>query len=487
MKKINTINSFIMTIIASFFMYSFSINEKLYKATYDQAIFEYYGKAMRFGLKPYQEIFDNKGPILFIIEYLGSFFDNKVLFFLEVINIFVIFYILNKILMLYIEKKAILYGYIFLIPNLLIILGTTMGNNVEEFCLPWGALATYLFIKMILNKSSNYVLDNYLIGISLAVVCLIKLSNIMPMLIFLGTTIIINIKERNYRKLGEAVLYEILGIFTVMIPICIYLFITGILFDSFYQSVIFNIEYTKDSQNIGSLINAAKIMFKQVSVLYASSLCIILAIFILIKNAIKDKKLDWAILGVVCLWIANFWTVVMSGRSYPHYLIMQVPMSAALLGVVLKNKFNNDVIKFIIIIVTLLGMIPAIRFAWLTREQYKVNLEPEISMVKYINTHKKKGDTLFVYDSPRYTSIYLRTNMYSSFKYFTLPAIDFNKQPKFNEKFYQEWEKNSPTYVVISQSTWINPVYTYTRVKLKKDYNLVFQSDDKQTEIYHIK
>src|SRR3712207_8470239 len=43
-------------------------------------------------------------------------------------------------------------------------------------------------------------------------------------------------------------------------------------------------------------------------------------------------------------------------------------------------------------------------------------------------SHKKKGDTLFVYDSPRYTSIYLRTNMYSSFKYFTLPAIDFNKR-----------------------------------------------------------
>lgn len=48
------------------------------------------------GLIPYRNIFDNKGPILFIIEYIGSIANNNLfLFVMEFVAVYIIAFIIT--------------------------------------------------------------------------------------------------------------------------------------------------------------------------------------------------------------------------------------------------------------------------------------------------------------------------------------------------------------------------------------------------------
>lgn len=51
------------------------------------------------GLIPYRNIFDNKGPILFIIEYIGSIANNNLfLFVMEFVAVYIIAFIITLII-----------------------------------------------------------------------------------------------------------------------------------------------------------------------------------------------------------------------------------------------------------------------------------------------------------------------------------------------------------------------------------------------------
>lgn len=73
--KRNILISALLFIIATLFVVLFLTGAGfIYKDRYgyDSAIFMYVGKAMKFGYVPYRDLFDIKGPMLFLIQYIGQ-------------------------------------------------------------------------------------------------------------------------------------------------------------------------------------------------------------------------------------------------------------------------------------------------------------------------------------------------------------------------------------------------------------------------------
>ena len=69
----------IFAIIISFQLF-FNPFSKTYEGM-DTYVFAYIGESMHDGQIPYKDIFDHKGPFLYFINYLGTFFETNGLYF----------------------------------------------------------------------------------------------------------------------------------------------------------------------------------------------------------------------------------------------------------------------------------------------------------------------------------------------------------------------------------------------------------------------
>ena len=88
----------------------------LYDGSYsvDDSIFKVIGKGILNGYVPYKDLFDHKGPILFLIQALGLLINKNVgIFILQILNLFVTIIYMDKIIELLLLNKKIKKLYFF--------------------------------------------------------------------------------------------------------------------------------------------------------------------------------------------------------------------------------------------------------------------------------------------------------------------------------------------------------------------------------------
>ena len=114
----------IFAIIISFqlffnpFSYNFSVIDR------DSQNYIYIGESMHNGQIPYKDIFDHKGPFLYLINYVGTFFNSTII--LWIIETF--FIVISTIFVYKISKKNIGSKKISVLISILII--TTILNFI---------------------------------------------------------------------------------------------------------------------------------------------------------------------------------------------------------------------------------------------------------------------------------------------------------------------------------------------------------------------
>ena len=440
----------------------------------DASIFEYFGYAMSHGQRMYLELFDHKGPVIFLINYLGysigASLGIKILYIASLMIFFYIGYYISRLF------TGIRNSFVVLVITFIIFESFFEGGwGLEGYILPCLTYSLYIFLKYFLEDKINKY-EIILSGFSFAVVLFTKANMIGIWLIFSLLVTIKLIYQKQFSIFLKYIALFITGSALFIVPLCCFLWFQGSLKEMFYQSVVMNFIYSKESGYL-TVMEMIKWYMNQVNVLQLNLMIVIAMIAVWKQYGIKTLFYNGAF--IFCLMLA-----LISKRAYLHYLIVLIPLFIPYISVAI-NKFMNksSLLYFLIFTIGLVfiywGPIHGIKDRVTNRSiDYSVN---EKEVADYIHQHTNEQDRIY---SHRLNGIiYLYSERLSSTKFFFVPSL--KDETPIIDSFKESFKMNPPKYIVFD-SKWDYGRLTDSFIKelIQKNYHEEKQIDT--MKIYQI-
>lgn len=222
----------------------------------DSNVYFTIGKAMLGGKVLYRDIFDQKGPYLFMAHsfaYLISHRSFIGVYLLELALAFVFAYAEYRILLLYIEKKYALISMPVIMFASYATYAFVYGDSAEEFTLPFMALSLFFLLEF--TKGRKMSLLRYgLVGAFTSYTLWIKFTLCGFYFAWALLMLIFELKDKNYRRLllGIAVFFG--AFFAVCVPVLIYFGVNnalGDLWEAYFYRNIFVYTSGTEGENTG--------------------------------------------------------------------------------------------------------------------------------------------------------------------------------------------------------------------------------------------
>lgn len=247
LSKIRKYTSYILLFIIVFIISLIYLDSSpLYKnmiPDIDSSVFQVMGKGMLENKIIYKDLFDHKGPIVYIINALAFLISDKYgMFIIEVIIAYIGTVFIFKTARIILSKKiSIFASLLYLLISFKYFYG---GNFTEEYAITFMSIAMYYIIKILHSKENNK-LNWIMIGTTFAITFLIKPTYCTIWTVFGILQLICSIKDKKIIELIKAIGYMLFGILIIAIPIIIYLIVNGAM-DSFIDAYfLMNIKYSK--------------------------------------------------------------------------------------------------------------------------------------------------------------------------------------------------------------------------------------------------
>lgn len=421
----------------------------------DSSVFRYIALEMEDGDTPYLDTFDHKGPLLYLINWVGlKISPNHGIWVIESISIFF------TLLFSYLISKKIAANKNTKTASILATAITATiifplydgGNYAQVFALPFIASSYFIFIDYITSSKINHQ-RLLLFGIGLGATAMLQ-ANISIIWAFWGAIVATRcITKKHYKNLLIYILLSSIGACIILIPIIIWLSSTGAINEFFNAYFTFNSLYATN-KNFASILNVI-LTFAKNPILLSG---IIISIYLL---ATKRNLLSFSILMSILI---SLFFASMSGRPYKHYALTLMPLITYPISFFIsrildcrKNQRQYPLAAILIILIYIcpfwLDAINNLSQSYNNRglEQHD-ELTLKISNVinKYL---EDDNDKISVYGN--WNIIYLLSKHKSASKYsyqFDPASIDH----KILENYFTDLEKNKPKIIVMEPKYFTN-------------------------------
>lgn len=305
------------------------------------------GKGLMNGLVPFRDLFEQKGPLLYVIYGIGYLISNMTffgVFLMEVIFFSVLLYYFYKVLKLY-NRENLFY---FLSPILCFLIlsmsAFSHGGSAEEFSLPLVMISLYHFLFLI--KNDNYLHPNrklyILTGVVAGIVLWLKYT-------FLGLWIAFGIifcwlflKKKRYKQLFSFCGYYLLGMAIATIPVVIYFTYHHALKELWDVYFYFNMFIYPSTMYKISFF--AKLWLRIYGFAYNLLVNPIFTFFFLwgLYFIYKDDKVlvKNSKRFVFILFICFYYFIYFAGTNYSYYFLILVPF--CIFGILQVGNFLTD-------------------------------------------------------------------------------------------------------------------------------------------------
>jgi len=442
----------IVTILAILGLSSSPLNKGVIQN--DSAVFQIMGRGMLNGQVIYKDLFDHKGPVMYVINAIAYIINPQIgLFIIEILFIYIGAVFIFKTSKIFVNQKiSVIMALVYVMLIFTNILG---GNFTEEYAMTFTSIALYCIMKIIYkNEYENKILWG-IIGATFALNFFIKPTYIAIWIAFGIIQFIYSIKEKKIKELIKYIFYMIIGIMIVTLPIIIYLVLNDDIhyfIDAFF---ILNMKYSeagllKKAKTFWILINRSKF----VGYIIIGIICNILMLF--------NKKINLKNrLFVTSFFVISIILTAWAPNAYKHYLTQLVPaivLELIELCLYIKenlklNEKESEILKELpqnlILILAICCMILVTGnkiskdvgiFSRIAQNGEVINHELD-EVKKYLN----KDDEIIVLGNQPYYYIYL--NKYPKCKYFfQLPIILYDNSIK--EEVQNYIIKNKPKIVI---------------------------------------
>lgn len=298
----------------------------------DQTVFKLVALKWLHGGVPYVDIFDHKGPYLFLINMLGMNIGGEKwgILMLEVINLTVVLELLYRIGQKMGGKGAWLYVWIFMFPMAMAMY--FFDDLSEEWSLPPLLLSLYLAIKAqphISNKGTLPPSYAFTYGFCFAFICLISVKNSYLIVGIVLASAIMMIVKRNWRQLCLSGLWALAGIIVCSGPIIIYFIVKKAWHEFMFANFYFNFNYVDSTEYMGLRVYASRMLWE----------CLSATVWVLVAILCHRKlKLYQTVLyaSSALLFLYSF----VPSYNYLHYYVLLLPLTFTL-QVWLNEEFRN--------------------------------------------------------------------------------------------------------------------------------------------------
>lgn len=432
-----------------------SKNSPLYKFNdwWDANAFMSVGKSWIQGIIPYRDLFEQKGPVLYLIYAFGSLVSRTSfigVYLLEIISLMVTLIFVNKIIKLFIKDNNYqILGLIMFAFSTVFLKTFGHGGSAEEFTMPLLMISLYYFTNYL--KVDNYHISKKIIflnGLIAGIVLWIKYSLLGFWFIFAASIFFIYLFNKKFKEAFISAFIFLSGMFITTIPWLVYFASIQALDDLFNVYFLVNMNaYASNTNIILKLIKA--IGLSLYNLLSNPIYCFFIFIPIIILFV---KKINW---GKKCanlvLAIAILFTglgTYIGGTSYFYYGYIVTSFNVIgiifLLNFIKKKKWKLSIKGNVIILVLLtigyicLGDNPS--YILLKKDDYA-----QFRFAKIIES--EDNPTLLNYNCLD-IGLYTTTNITPKYYYFMKNNISKKKYPEMMDEQERYIKKEKPTFVV---------------------------------------
>lgn len=433
---------------------------------HDCGIFAYIGYAITQGKALYTEAWDNKGPLLYLINALGILIDYRFgICILEFITLFSSFFLLYKTANLYLNRPM---SIVCAMCSMLSLTSTLEGGNFsEEYALPFTILGFYLIAKYLINGCTLKKFEMVIEGMCIAAVFLIRVN----ILAFLGCAVlgvvIILIKNKEYKKLVTVFGFAFLGFVIFVAPFVVYLQSCGALkacIDTAYLQLLGSFSERSLIDRISYVNTMVLEMTKSGSFFIIA--CFVFFYFLYFRNKKEEDKSFFllcriSVFGLLMTLLANS----VSGASHFHYFISFIPVmiipTVAMAKLVIifidqhcGEKQQNDGFKNCAVALLAVAISATCLVNYSASIYYRIANKGTLSysetVAKYIADTTDESDVILVIGNESACTSYYGAKRLAASNYFYYANGRFSEEAKthFAGKIYEDVIKTQPKLIM---------------------------------------
>lgn len=308
------------------YFFSYSTSPRYFFIGNDSIIFQTVGKCWAEGLLPYVGTFENKGPLLFLINALGyMIYPRYGIMLLQIPFMYFSFLFMWRAVELYWSRRATLIIFLFMIFWRASIFYE--GNRTEEYSMPFLMAATYFFLRY-LKEEKNFLppFVGFIYGLGFGACVLLRTTNGLPICCYVLLTTIFLLQAGAFKNIWQNFLSFCKGFVIICLPFIIYFAAHGALYDMLYGTILLNIKHTTGFNP--STEEFYELMVPHI-VLRCSSLIwmILISLFALFFN--WKSRLNWS--GLITTSAMFFMLIKSRPFGYPELIASLLPVSFAVL------------------------------------------------------------------------------------------------------------------------------------------------------------
>lgn len=440
----------------------------------DTGVYIYIAKEILEGRMPYRDVFDHKGPLIYLFDALGLLINDKFgIWLVELIFIFVTFLFAYKIARLL--KCNRLSSCIVVTIGIFALLNYFQGGNLtEEYACVFITASLYYFLYFFINGTIEK-LQIALTGISFAAVCMLRANMIACWIVMFSGVLIECVKFKRSQFTVRLVGWFLTGALFVFVPILAWLFFNDSLKPFIEDYIIFNFIYSS------STLTSSKF---EAFLAFITTLPMLLSVLVLSYFCVKqNKQEDWLCMTALLLSVV---LASMSGRQYGHYGMVFYPFIIYVISRLFNEALSSVVktsfyVKYELVLFLLLCCILGCIF-FLTRSMFFAGyLNSLVNPLKndYIERKRisdivksvtEKDDKISVVGNEN--SLYLLSNRKSASKYsYQFPIVD--AEYDIWKEYFNEIRKSSVKVIVLMPV--VDNKYPYSEIKMITDkcYRLI--------------
>ena len=294
----------------------------------DSNIFFTIGKAMLSGVMPYRDLFDQKGPVVFMLHALGALISYKSFFgiyILQLVNCFFYLLFIYKTNGLFFNRNNYL-NTLMLGVLTYVSLAYSTGDSVEEFSLAIIMYAIYVALKNCIFNTVPSKTELVMIGITSGLVFWMKYTIIGFYAGWILIPAIREIKDGNIKRLFNSIVYIILGVLITTAVIFAWFGLNGCIVDMLRSYFLENMSgYSNGLGILGCIYN---IFFHGLISILENN--VILFVFCIIGMC-QLPDVNGLRASVISMFLFMVFTIYFGGRYMAYYCLILSPF--ALFGV----------------------------------------------------------------------------------------------------------------------------------------------------------
>jgi hypothetical protein len=451
------------------------------------------GKGMMTGKVLYRDLFEQKGPLLYLIHGLAYLISNRSflgVYIFEVFSFSVFLFYWFKAVSLFCDTKYSLLSLPLIAACILNLDGFAHGDSAEELCLPFLIISLYYLLNYIKNVYPRPVPNRWLLinGILAGCVLWIKYSLLGFWFGWMACLFFCMVLKKQYAYAIKSCLIFLSGMLLATLPWILYFGINNSIYEWINTYIIINLtKYPQKNFIISSGISTIKNLQNE----FKNNLFFSHLLWIGVLLFFSKKKFIESLLNRIFLLLCLFslaYSIYANGIGYRYYYLILAPF--ILFGFIvileyLRSKFGeikSTKLVLLLFVLSLLTTLPlTLRFNQNTYMlQWKRGDLVQYKYAAIIN--KTKNATLLNYGTLD-IGLYTTTGISPNIRFFENQNISHSELPIIMDEQNRYIKDKEVDYIVMRirtsvETKYLKIPYLTENYQLIGSENQVFEGTD---------